>query len=165
MLKLDNISKTFNPGTVNEKAALTNLSLDLADGDFATVSTVFDLQYRNGDIRKVVYEFSFKVEMNKKVNSGSESAERGVHIFSEKISMGGVFNGKKQRMQTVIDTSNPKTPFPSASKQHIFLGDKGKLSKIVKYRNNAYKLFVQDIQVIEFSALYNQYILINLNKS
>lgn len=37
MLKLDNISKTFNPGTVNEKAALTNLSLDLADGDFATI--------------------------------------------------------------------------------------------------------------------------------
>ena len=37
MLKLQNISKTFNPGTVNEKAALTNLSLDLKDGDFATI--------------------------------------------------------------------------------------------------------------------------------
>lgn len=37
MLKLDNISKTFNPGTVNEKAALINLSLELKDGDFATI--------------------------------------------------------------------------------------------------------------------------------
>ena len=37
MLKIDNISKTFNPGTVNEKAALTNLSLDLKNGDFATI--------------------------------------------------------------------------------------------------------------------------------
>jgi len=37
MLKIHNISKTFNPGTVNEKAALTNLSLDLKDGDFATI--------------------------------------------------------------------------------------------------------------------------------
>ncbi|MBR5635657.1 MAG: ATP-binding cassette domain-containing protein [Pseudobutyrivibrio sp.] len=37
MLKLDNISKTFNPGTVNEKTALTHLSLDLKDGDFATI--------------------------------------------------------------------------------------------------------------------------------
>ena len=37
MLKIDNISKTFNPGTVNEKAALTNLSLELKDGDFATI--------------------------------------------------------------------------------------------------------------------------------
>ncbi len=37
MLRIDNISKTFNPGTVNEKAALTNLSLELKNGDFATI--------------------------------------------------------------------------------------------------------------------------------
>ncbi len=37
MLKIDNISKTFNPGTVNEKTALTHLSLELKDGDFATI--------------------------------------------------------------------------------------------------------------------------------
>lgn len=37
MLKIDNISKTFNPGTVNEKTAITHLSLDLKDGDFATI--------------------------------------------------------------------------------------------------------------------------------
>ena len=37
MLKLQSISKTFNPGTINEKKALTNLSLHLAPGDFVTV--------------------------------------------------------------------------------------------------------------------------------
>ena len=37
MLRIDHISKTFNPGTVNEKKALTNLSLVLEDGDFATI--------------------------------------------------------------------------------------------------------------------------------
>ncbi len=37
MLKLDNISKTFNPGTVNEKTALSHVSLDLKNGDFATI--------------------------------------------------------------------------------------------------------------------------------
>ncbi len=37
MLKIDNISKTFNPGTVNEKTALRNLSLELKKGDFATI--------------------------------------------------------------------------------------------------------------------------------
>ncbi len=37
MLELKNISKTFNAGTINEKHALTNLSLNLADGDFVTV--------------------------------------------------------------------------------------------------------------------------------
>lgn len=37
MLKLENIKKTFNPGTVNEKCAIRSLSLHLAPGDFATV--------------------------------------------------------------------------------------------------------------------------------
>ena len=31
MLVLNSISKTFNPGTVNEKTALSNLSLTLQD--------------------------------------------------------------------------------------------------------------------------------------
>lgn len=37
MLKLENISLTFNPGTVNEKKALTDLSLHLEKGDFVTI--------------------------------------------------------------------------------------------------------------------------------
>ena len=37
MLEIRHISKTFNPGTVNEKRALNDLSLTLEDGDFVTV--------------------------------------------------------------------------------------------------------------------------------
>lgn len=37
MLNVKNITKTFNPGTVNEKTALSDLSLHLAPGDFATI--------------------------------------------------------------------------------------------------------------------------------
>ena len=37
MLRIENISKTFNPGTVNEKKALSGLSLHLAPGDFAAI--------------------------------------------------------------------------------------------------------------------------------
>ncbi|MBQ9687250.1 MAG: ABC transporter ATP-binding protein [Oscillospiraceae bacterium] len=37
MLKLENISKTFNQGTVNEKKALRGVSLHLAPGDYVTV--------------------------------------------------------------------------------------------------------------------------------
>ena len=37
MLHVENVSKTFFPGTINEKRALQNLSLHLASGDFATV--------------------------------------------------------------------------------------------------------------------------------
>ena len=37
MLELRHISKTFNPGTINAKTALNDLSLTLNDGDFVTV--------------------------------------------------------------------------------------------------------------------------------
>lgn len=37
MLRINNISKTFYPGTVNEKKALSGLSLELSSGDFATI--------------------------------------------------------------------------------------------------------------------------------
>ena len=37
MLKITNLEKTFNAGTVNEKTALNGLNLHLKDGDFVTV--------------------------------------------------------------------------------------------------------------------------------
>ena len=37
MLKLTNIHKTFNPGTINEKKALNGLDLVLEEGDFVAV--------------------------------------------------------------------------------------------------------------------------------
>ncbi|MCF0246882.1 MAG: ATP-binding cassette domain-containing protein [Ileibacterium sp.] len=37
MLSVKNVSKTFNPGTVNEKKALNRICLEMNDGDFITV--------------------------------------------------------------------------------------------------------------------------------
>ena len=37
MLKVVNVSKTFNPGTVNEKRALNDFSITINEGDFVTV--------------------------------------------------------------------------------------------------------------------------------
>ncbi|MEF9852843.1 MAG: ABC transporter ATP-binding protein [Hydrogenoanaerobacterium sp.] len=37
MLKINNVSKTFNGGTINEKVALSGVNLHLAPGDFVTV--------------------------------------------------------------------------------------------------------------------------------
>ena len=37
MLEIQNVSKTFNAGTVNQKTALNGLSLKLNEGDFVTV--------------------------------------------------------------------------------------------------------------------------------
>src|SRR5690625_570904 len=37
MLRIENISKTFFPGSINERKALVDLSLHLAPGDFVTI--------------------------------------------------------------------------------------------------------------------------------
>lgn len=37
MLKIENVYKTFNPGTINEKKALNGINLVLNEGDFITV--------------------------------------------------------------------------------------------------------------------------------
>ena len=37
MLEIKNVSKVFNPNTVNEKLALNDISLTLNEGDFVTV--------------------------------------------------------------------------------------------------------------------------------
>ena len=37
MLRIEQISKTFNPNTINEKRALQEFSLHLVPGDFVTV--------------------------------------------------------------------------------------------------------------------------------
>lgn len=37
MVKIEHISKTFNPGTITEKKAITDLSLTIEDGQFITV--------------------------------------------------------------------------------------------------------------------------------
>ena len=37
MLKVSNVTKTFNPGTITEKKALRGIDLQLNEGDFVTV--------------------------------------------------------------------------------------------------------------------------------
>ena len=37
MLKIEHLSKTFNPNTVNEKQALLDVNLHMNPGDFITV--------------------------------------------------------------------------------------------------------------------------------
>ena len=37
MLKIENLTKIFNPATSNEKIALDDISIEINDGDFVTV--------------------------------------------------------------------------------------------------------------------------------
>ena len=37
MLKLEHVTKTFNPGTVDEKVALNDVTLHIREGDFVSI--------------------------------------------------------------------------------------------------------------------------------
>ena len=37
MLKISDVHKTFNPGTINEKVALDGVELTLQEGEFVTI--------------------------------------------------------------------------------------------------------------------------------
>ncbi|MGO5022714.1 ABC transporter ATP-binding protein [Lawsonibacter sp. LCP25S3_G6] len=83
MLDIQNISKTFNPGTVNEKKALSGLSLHLEPGDFVTIvgsngagkSTLFNaiagaFYVDEGSIRLSGEDITFKPEYRRSREMG-----------------------------------------------------------------------------------------------
>ena len=83
MLDIKNISKTFNPGTVNEKKALSGLSLHLEPGDFVTIvgsngagkSTLFNaiagaFYVDEGSIRLSGEDITFKPEYRRSREMG-----------------------------------------------------------------------------------------------
>lgn len=82
MLQLKHISKTFNPGTVNEKTALRDLNLDLADGDFATIVG------SNGAGKSTMFNAitgSFYVDKGQIILDGEDITYRREYVRSREI--------------------------------------------------------------------------------
>lgn len=82
MLTLKRVSKTFNPGTVNEKKALDNVNLELADGDFATIVG------SNGAGKSTLFNAitgSFYVDEGQIVLAGEDITYRKEHVRSKEI--------------------------------------------------------------------------------
>ena len=82
MLTLKTISKTFYPGTVNEKKALDRVSLELADGDFATIVG------SNGAGKSTLFNAitgSFYVDEGRIILAGEDITYRKEHIRSKEI--------------------------------------------------------------------------------
>ena len=92
MLELACISKTFNPGTVNEKKALSGVALRLEKGDFVTIvgsngagkSTLFNaiagaFYVDEGAIRLAGEDITFKPEYKRSREIGRlfQDAMRG----------------------------------------------------------------------------------------
>lgn len=82
MLTLKRVSKTFNPGTVNEKRALNNVNLELSDGDFATIVG------SNGAGKSTLFNAitgSFYVDEGQIILAGEDITYRKEHIRSKVI--------------------------------------------------------------------------------
>ena len=82
MLTLKTLSKTFYPGTVNEKKALDRVSLELADGDFATIVG------SNGAGKSTLFNAitgSFYVDEGRIILAGEDITYRKEHIRSKEI--------------------------------------------------------------------------------
>lgn len=82
MLTLKKISKTFNPGTVNEKKALDKVSLELADGDFATIVG------SNGAGKSTLFNAitgAFYVDEGRIILAGEDITYRKEHVRSKAI--------------------------------------------------------------------------------
>lgn len=98
------------------------------NADSASMEFTFDLQYPDGEIRKAVYFCQLgtaAVEKEEDDTKESDDFDNGlkIRVISEKISIAGDYNGKKIRLQTVIDTS-AGTPFGPAVRLKSLTGNK-----------------------------------------
>lgn len=82
MLTVKSISKTFNPGTVNEKRALSKIDLELADGDFVTIVG------SNGAGKSTLFHAitgTFYVDEGQIILAGEDITYRKEHLRSRQI--------------------------------------------------------------------------------
>ncbi len=82
MLSIRNISKTFHPGTVNEKTALKHVNLELTDGDFATIVG------SNGAGKSTLFHAitgAFYVDEGRIILNGEDITFKKEHLRSKEI--------------------------------------------------------------------------------
>ncbi len=137
--------------------------------EFSRLEFTFDLQYKNGDIRKAVYEFCLGAHEKEKSNAAehyeksSEDTESTrspyeVRIFNEKFSIAGSINGEKVKLQQVINTDCKGMPFGPASKHKYFVGsDNEQLTELELNKRLAFRQSRSFIFMRETLEVFNRY--------
>lgn len=119
MLTMRHISKTFNPGTVNEKKALCDLSLELADGDFATIVG------SNGAGKSTAFNAitgAFFVDEGQILLDGEDITYKKEHLRSREI--GHLFQDplRGTAPHMTIEENMALAYLRASGKRHAFLG-------------------------------------------
>ena len=93
----------------------------------ARLSFTFDLQYPDGDVRKLVYAFSLRGEPvaaeereQMPVDNPFFRGDSRVCVFDEQISVMGTFSGEPKKLQVILDSSPERPPYGPASKVRDF---------------------------------------------
>ena len=95
MLQLNDLHKTFNPGTVNEKVALNGVSLQMEAGDFATIVG------SNGAGKSTLF--------NAITNAGAESANYPFCTIDPNVGMVAVPDARLDKLAEIYEPDK-KTP-------------------------------------------------------
>lgn len=144
--------------------------------EYAQLEFEFELQYTDGRIRRVNYNFCMAAEENTdadkydKDGAKTENESRfpyKVRIFNEVLSMSGDFDGGKIKMQPIIDTATTSimNPFEPASKRKAFIGEDEeetlmKLALSKKFALEKSKSFIfaeETVKVFDEKDLYCEY--------
>lgn len=140
-------------------------------GDHSRLSFVFDLQYPDGKIRKVMYSFSIAA-IEKSIEEQANEIESYAHrkqykqrvvVYDEVISMSGDFEDTQKPMKPIIDTSSTDDVFEPKAKQRVFVNtseaiEELKFIKRLTWDKACSFIFYKDtMQIFYDSELYSEY--------
>lgn len=139
------------------------------------ISITFDLQYEDGRVRKVVYEYEMRIKTLEerdiekiKKEYYPEYFERHenkykIEIFNERLLMAGDFYGKKIKLSPIIDTSVTGAVFGPVSKQKYFVNDKESMEELRYIKrlsletSQSFIFSDNTMRVFENSELFSEY--------
>ena len=141
---------------------------------FSQLSFTFELQYPDGQIRKVEYSFCLSAEELLQNNTKKldlteledDFSPNGmtIHVFNEVLRVAGDIDGEKKTIKPFIDTSRENMPFSSKKKMEQIIGKDKKIliqlevNKQLAYERSKSFIFMTDtIKLIGDTQVVSEY--------